>query len=106
MFIKEMFEKQIDRDIQGVIIVGQSEEENVAQELDEYVVTRELQKHFAEFFSAYKKIICTISSNYCAGDCFIYNILGFSTPFLPKRGQISFMQNISLLTSCLKNRCS
>ena len=38
MFIKEMFEKQIDRDIQGVIIVGQSEEENVAQELDEYVV--------------------------------------------------------------------
>ena len=55
MFIKEMFEKQIDRDIQGVIIVGQSEEENVAQELDEYVVTRELQKHFAEFFSAYKK---------------------------------------------------
>lgn len=55
MFIKEMFEKQIDRDIQGVIIVGQSEEENVAQELDEYVVTRELQKHFAEFFYAYKK---------------------------------------------------
>ncbi len=55
MFIKEMFEKQIDRDIQGVIIVGQSEEENVAQELDEYVVTRELQKHFAEFFSSYKK---------------------------------------------------
>lgn len=55
MFIKEMFEKQIDRDIQGVIIVGQSEEENVAQELDEYVVTRELQKHFAEFFSTYKK---------------------------------------------------
>ena len=41
--------------MQGVIIVGQSEEENVAQELDEYVVTRELQKHFAEFFSAYKK---------------------------------------------------
>ncbi len=57
MFIKEMFEKQIDRDIQGVIIVGQSEEKNVAQELDEYVVTRELQKHFAEFFSSYKKSI-------------------------------------------------
>jgi len=55
MLIKEMFEKEIDRDIQGVIIVGQSEEENVAQELDEYVVTQELQKHFADFFSAYKK---------------------------------------------------
>lgn len=55
MLIRELFEKEIDRDIQGVIIVGQSEAENVAQELDEYVVTKELQKHFADFFSAYKK---------------------------------------------------
>lgn len=55
MLVKEMFEKEIDRDIQGVIIVGQSETENAAQELDEYVVTKELQKHFADFFSAYKK---------------------------------------------------
>ena len=55
MLIKEMFEKEIDRDIQGVIIVGQSEAENVAQELDEYVVTKELQKYFTDFFSAYKK---------------------------------------------------
>lgn len=55
MQIREMFEREIDRDIQGVIIVGQDEEENVAQELDEYVVTKELQRHFADFFSAYKK---------------------------------------------------
>lgn len=55
MQIKDMFAKKIDREIQGVIIVGQGEETNVAQELEEYVVTRELQKHFADFFSAYKK---------------------------------------------------
>ena len=55
MQIKEMFAKPIDREIQGVIIVGQGEETNVYQELEEYVVTRELQKHFAEFFEAYKK---------------------------------------------------
>ena len=55
MQLKEMFRKPIDREIQGVIIVGQGEETNVAQELEEYVVTRELQKHFADFFSAYKK---------------------------------------------------
>ncbi len=55
MLIKEMFEKEIERDIQGVIIVGQSEAENAAQELDEYVVTKELQKHFADFFAVYKK---------------------------------------------------
>ena len=55
MKIKEMFVKPIDRDIKGVIKVGQGEDSNVKQELEEYVVTRELQKHFAEFFSAYKK---------------------------------------------------
>ena len=55
MLVKDMFEKKIDRDIQGVIIVGQGEDTNVRQELEEYVVTRELQKHFADFFSAYKK---------------------------------------------------
>ena len=55
MQIKEMFAKKIDREIQGVIIVGQGEDANVSQELEEYVVTRELQKHFAYFFAAYKK---------------------------------------------------
>jgi hypothetical protein len=40
MFIKEMFTKSIDRDIKGVIKVGQDDDANVSQELEEYVVTR------------------------------------------------------------------
>ncbi len=55
MIIKNMFSKPIDRDIKGVIKVGQDDNANIKQELEEYVVTRELQKHFAEFFSSYKK---------------------------------------------------
>lgn len=55
MQIRDMFEKQIDRDIKGVIKVGQSDEENIYQELDEYVVTRELLKHFRDFFENYEK---------------------------------------------------
>ncbi|MBE6500276.1 MAG: BREX system P-loop protein BrxC [Methanobrevibacter thaueri] len=55
MQIKEMFEKDIDRDIKGVIKVGQNDEENIYQELDEYVVTNELLKHFTKFFSNYSK---------------------------------------------------
>ncbi len=58
MQIKDMFAKKIDREIQGVIIVGQGEDSNVSQELEEYVVTRELQKHFADFYSSYKKGHC------------------------------------------------
>ena len=55
MKLKDMFRKPIDRDIKGVIKVGQKEEENMKQELEEYVVTNELQKHFRDFFSAYSK---------------------------------------------------
>lgn len=55
MLIREMFRKEIDREIQGVIIAGQGESRSVSQELDEYVVTRELQRHFRDFFTAYKK---------------------------------------------------
>ncbi|MBK0347250.1 BREX system P-loop protein BrxC [Aerococcaceae bacterium zg-ZJ1578] len=55
MEIKNIFSKQIDRDIKGVIKVGQDDSFNIQQELEEYVVTRELQKHFSDFFASYKK---------------------------------------------------
>lgn len=59
MQIKDMFEKDIERDIKGVIKVGQNDEKNIYQELDEYVVTNELLKHFTKFFSNYSKGIQT-----------------------------------------------
>ena len=49
MKIKDLFKRSIDRNIQGVIKVDQDDEANVKQELDEYVVTRELRDHFAAF---------------------------------------------------------
>ncbi|MCT6901727.1 MAG: BREX system P-loop protein BrxC [Lactobacillus sp.] len=55
MQIQKMFEKEIDRDIKGVIKVGQDDDKNIYQELDEYVVTNELLHHMGEFFKSYKK---------------------------------------------------
>ena len=55
MTIKDMFYKEIDRDIKGVIKVGQADDENIFQELDEYVVTSELEKYMDRFFTAYKR---------------------------------------------------
>ncbi|EMA6342981.1 BREX system P-loop protein BrxC [Bacillus cytotoxicus] len=55
MQIQNMFEKEITRDIKGVIKVGQDDEQNIYQELDEYVVTNELLHHMGEFFKSYKK---------------------------------------------------
>lgn len=59
MKLRDMFLKKIDRDIKGVIKIGQDDLANVDQELEEYVVTRELSVHFSKFFDAYKKGIQT-----------------------------------------------
>lgn len=53
MLIQKMFERDIDRDINGVVKVAQEDEAAVSQELSEYVVTNELAGHFATFFDAY-----------------------------------------------------
>ncbi len=59
MLIKDLFAKAIDRDIKGVVKVGQDDLTVIKQELEEYVVTNELQKHFRDFFSSYKRGINT-----------------------------------------------
>lgn len=53
MNIAELFEKDIHRNINGVIKVGQIDLDNIRQELDEYVITRELNKHFNTFSDRY-----------------------------------------------------
>lgn len=51
--IRDLFAKDINRSINGVVKVQDAKDESIRQELDEYVVTRELQGHFATFFKAY-----------------------------------------------------
>lgn len=53
MKIKDIFAKSIDRNIKGVITIGDEQDANVKQELEEYVVTKELDNHFKDFFAAY-----------------------------------------------------
>ena len=54
MRIQDMFERDITRNINGVIKVGQDDDANVEQELSEYVITKELYHHFSTFFNAYE----------------------------------------------------
>lgn len=55
MNIEQLFKKDINREIQGVIKIGKKEQENIRQELEEYVVTEELTKNFNTFFKAYNR---------------------------------------------------
>lgn len=55
MKVNELFKKPIDREIQGVVKIGQDQESNTYQELDEYVITSEIRKNMGTFFEAYVK---------------------------------------------------
>ena len=57
MKIQSMFQKDIDRDINGVIKVSQDDQQSLKQELSEYIITKELRRHFATFFDNYVKAI-------------------------------------------------
>lgn len=53
MKIQSMFKDDINRKINGVVKVDQNEKSVLVQELSEYVITRELKKHFNTFFNNY-----------------------------------------------------
>ena len=55
MRIQSMFREDINRKINGVVQVDQDESAVLIQELSEYVVTRELKKHFITFFNMYNE---------------------------------------------------
>ena len=53
MRIERMFQEDINRKINGVVKVDQNASDVLVQELNEYVITRELKKHFITFFNNY-----------------------------------------------------
>ena len=57
MIIKDLFKKEIDRSIQGVVTIGNEDEEQKWQELEEYVCTDEITKSFRTFFRRYRESI-------------------------------------------------
>ena len=53
MIIRDMFAEDINRQINGVIKVDQDTADVIEQEVREYVITKELKKHFISFFDYY-----------------------------------------------------
>lgn len=52
--IEELFVRDIHREINGVVKADQLKPETVWQELDEFVVTRELRNHFEDLIKVLK----------------------------------------------------
>lgn len=57
MLIKNLFERDIFRPINGVVKADQLDDSSVWQELDEFVITRELDQHFRKFITWYLEAV-------------------------------------------------
>lgn len=55
MQLQNIYKSDINRDINGVIKVAQNDERSIKQELEEYIITRELRRHFNTFLNNYEK---------------------------------------------------
>ncbi len=53
MVIGEIFQDDINRQINGVVKVDEKNDDVLVQELEEYVITNDLKKHFMTFFNSY-----------------------------------------------------
>lgn len=85
MIIKDLFKKDIDRSIQGVVTIGNEDEEQKWQELEEYVCTDEITRSFRTFFRRYRESINTptekmgvwITGFFGSGKSHFLKILGY-----------------------------
>lgn len=85
MIIKDLFKKDIARSIQGVVTIGNEDEEQKRQELEEYVCTDEIIKAFRIFFRRYRESIVTptekigvwITGFFGSGKSHFLKILGY-----------------------------
>ena len=84
MKIRNIFEKSIDRTINGVVKVSDENLDTLKQELEEYVVTKELRPHFNKFFNNFsdsfnnkQKIGVWISGFFGSGKSHFLKILSY-----------------------------
>jgi hypothetical protein len=96
MLIKNLFERDIFRPINGVVKADQLDDLSVWQELDEFVITRELDQHFGKLFEWYLQAVDQRRDPDPAGKMGIW-ISGFFGS-----GKSHFLKVISYL---LRNRC-
>jgi hypothetical protein len=76
MTIREFFERDITRPINGVVKADQQDDASVWHELDEFVVTRELDKHLHLFISNYLAVADNLNKPEYAGKIGVW-ISGF-----------------------------
>ena len=98
MRIGNLFQKDIFRPINGVVKADQLDESSVWQELDEFVVTKELDQHFRRFFSSYLEAMDR------TGDADVAGKIGVWVSGFFGSGKSHFIKVLSYLLNNKKHR--
>lgn len=112
MKINDLFTRNINRPVPPVIMAGQQDEQNVLRELDEYVVTRELDREFRRVFEHYsnslerptERIGVWISGFFGSGKSHFLKILSYllSNREVQGKGALSFFDESKLPDAMLR----
>ena len=119
MKLQSMYKADINRDINGVIKVAQDDERSLEQELREYIITKELRRHFSTFLNHYEsslekptdKIGVWISGFFGSGKSHFLKILSylFENPVVAGKHAVDYFADkfddpmmFGRLESCVK----
>lgn len=119
MRLQNVYKADINRDINGVIKVAQDDERSIEQELREYIITKELRRHFNTFLNHYEhslnqptdKIGVWISGFFGSGKSHFLKILSylFSNPIVAGKHAVDYFADkfddpmmFAQLESCVK----
>lgn len=119
MRLQNIYKADINRDINGVIKVAQDDERSIEQELREYIITKELRRHFNTFLNHYEhslnqptdKIGVWISGFFGSGKSHFLKILSylFSNPVVAGKHAVDYFADkfddpmmFAQLESCVK----
>jgi len=110
--IKDLFQKDIQRNINGVIQAGQLDEESIYTELDEYVITDELAGNLDTFYRHYvtgiseptSKMGVWISGFFGSGKSHLLKILSYllSNCTVKGKGAVDFFREKDIQPEMLK----
>lgn len=103
MKLQSMYKSDINRNINGVIKVAQDDETSIEQELSEYIITKELRRHFNTFLNNYEnslesptdKIGVWISGFFGSGKSHFLKILSylFSNPVIAGKRAVDYFSD-------------
>lgn len=103
MKLQSIYKEDINRNINGVIKADQNDEQNLQSEFQEYIITKELRRHFADFLNIYENSIdiptdnigVWISGFFGSGKSHFLKMISYllSNPYIAEKKAVDYFED-------------